>query len=175
MRHVAPNCYSCSCYESFVYLCSFMFFLELLLQHMQFLLCSILCLCMILNVISSPHSLSLQSFFHHQWICLSSQLCSTCVLSTTFLLHSFHSVCCLQLLFKMLLAMMLLLSYLDNKNLMSSWVGNSIDTWSTTSPSVLWMVSSTLLSWKPLYLYYWEVDEHLWYLETWKHSWQVIC
>ena len=66
-----------------------------------------------LHVTSSPLSPSLQSFFHHKWICLRLQLCSTFVLSTTFLLHSLHPVCCLQLFFMVLLAMMLLLSYLD--------------------------------------------------------------
>jgi len=72
-----------------------------------------------LHVAPSPHSLSLQSCFHHQWIFLSSQLCSASMLSTTFLfhslhlLHSLHSVCCLQLLFMMLLVVMLLFSYID--------------------------------------------------------------
>ena len=51
-----------------------------------------------LHVASSPHSRSLQSFFHHQWIYLSLQTCSTFVLSTTLLLHSLHLVCYLQML-----------------------------------------------------------------------------
>ena len=51
---------------------------------------------------------SLQSCFHHKWSFLSLQLYSAFVLSTTFLLHSLHLVCFLQLLF-----MVLLSSYLD--------------------------------------------------------------
>lgn len=57
---------------------------------------------------------------------------------------------------------------------MSSWVCKSIDTWSIASWNVNWTMSLSLLSWKPLYLYYREADEHLRYLETWKHSWQEI-
>lgn len=67
-----------------------------------------------------------------------------------------------------------ILMSLSTKTLMSLWVGKFIDTWSTTSRSVLWMVSSTLLSWKPLYLCCWEENENLGYLETWQHSWQEI-
>ena len=63
---------------------------------------------------------------------------------------------------------------LSTNNLMSSRVGKPMDTWSTTSPSMLWTMSSSLLSWKPLYLYFWEANEHLWYLETWQHSKQEI-
>ena len=59
---------------------------------------------------------------------------------------------------------------LSTNNLMSSWVGKLIDTWSTASPSVLLTMSSSLLSWKPLYLYCWEADEHLRYQQTSQHS-----
>jgi len=65
-----------------------------------------------LHVTLSPHRQSLQSCFHHQWIYLSLQPCSTSMFSTTLLLHSLHLVCCLQLLFMMLLTVMFLLSYL---------------------------------------------------------------
>lgn len=45
-----------------------------------------------------------------------------------------------------------ILRSLSTNNLTYSWVGNLIDTWSTSSTSVLWTVSSTMISWKPLYL-----------------------
>ena len=65
-----------------------------------------------LHVASSPHSPGLQSCFHHKWICLSLQICSASMLSTTFLLCLWNLVCCLQLL-TVLLAVVLLPSYLD--------------------------------------------------------------
>ena len=68
-----------------------------------------------------------------------------------------------------------ILLFLSMNNLISSSVGKLIDICSTACPSVLWTVSSTLLSWKPLYLCHWGADEHLWCLETWQHSWQAIC
>lgn len=60
-----------------------------------------------LHLTPSPHSLSLQSCFHHKWICLSLQLFSTSMLSITFLLHFLHLVFYLQLLFMVLLVVML--------------------------------------------------------------------
>lgn len=96
-----------------------MFFLVLLLRHMQLLLCSIHYLRAIFMSLLSTHSLSLQSFFHHQWIYLSLQLCFVSMLSKTFLLdsldllNSLHAVCYRELLFMMLLFVMLMLSYLD--------------------------------------------------------------
>lgn len=148
-----------------------MFFLELLLQRMQLLLCSILYL---RAITPSPHSPNLQSFFHHRWICLSLQLCSASVLPTTFFLHSLHLVYCRSWCCLLWCYCHHIFMYLSTNNLMSSWVGKLIDTWSNASPSVLWTMSSTFLSWKTLYLCCWEEDEHLWYLETWKHSWQAI-
>lgn len=72
-----------------------------------------------IHVMSSPHSLSLQSCFDYQLICLILQLCPTSMLSTTFLLHLLYSphllhlVCFLLLLFMLLLTVMLLLAYID--------------------------------------------------------------
>ena len=68
-----------------------------------------------------------------------------------------------------------ILMSLSRNNLISSWVDKFINTWSTTSPSVLWKVYSILLSWKSLYLCWWRAYEHLRYLETWKQSWKEIC
>ena len=83
---------------------------------------------------------------------------SSCIRYIWYAVFSFYSWCCS-------LWCCCLMS-LSTNDLMSSWVGKLIDTWLTASPSVLWMMSSILLSWKPLYLYYWEADEHLWYLVT---------
>jgi len=131
-----------------------------------------------LRVTSSPHILSLQGFFHHQWISLSSQFCSTSVLSTTFLLHSLHSVCFLQLLFTILLAVMLLLSYLDvlayeKINVFVSRQSHRHLIDCIPKCSLNSVLEFALL--ETLYLCCWEADERLWYLETWKHSWQATC
>ena len=124
MSACCSHCCSWSCYNSFIYLCNFMFFLELLLQHMQLFLCYIPCLHAIFML--RRHLIVWVSKV--AFIILILQLCSVLVLSRTFLLHSLHSlhslcslhslrslnsVCCLQLLFMMLLDVMLLLSYLD--------------------------------------------------------------
>lgn len=70
-----------------------------------------------LHVMSSLHNLSLQIFFHYQWICLILQLFFASMVSTTFLLHSLHSLCCLQLLFMLLLTMMFFLDVLVHEQI----------------------------------------------------------
>ena len=155
-----------------------MFFLELLLQHMQLLLCSILCLCVIF--LSRRHLIAWVSkvafiINGSDWACnfvrhLCCQQPSSCIRCIRYAAFSgcswcYSSWCC---------CCRILMS-LSTKNLMSSWVGKSIETLLNSSPSVLWTVSSNLLAWKPLCLYCWEADEHLQYLETWKHSWKEIC
>ena len=120
--------------QIFHLLCSFMFFLELLLQHMQLLLCSILCLRMIF--ISRCHlvvQVSKLSFIvtGSSWACnFVSPLCCQqpssrihCIQYDAFIWCSW---CC-----SMWWCCHHILMSLSTNNLMSSWVGNLIDTWST--------------------------------------------
>ena len=156
----APCC-SCFFLHSFACLCSFMLSLDLLIQHMK-LLCSILCLRMIF--MSHRHLIawvSKVSFIisGSAWACnfvpfLRCQQPSSCIRCIRYASVNCCSWCySLWCFFLMSLSMNIL---------MSSWIGKLIETWSTASPSVLWMVSSSLLSWKPLYPYCWAADEHLW-------------
>lgn len=144
---------------------------ELLLQHMQLLLCSIFCLRAIF--MSTCHFIvrvSKVAFIINwpAWACnlvlpLCCQQPSSCIHCIWYAAFSCYSWCC-----SLWCCCCHILTSLSMNNLMCSWVGKSMDNWSIASPSVLWMVSSSLLSWKPLYRYYWEVDEYLGYLETWK-------
>ncbi len=146
---------------------------ELLLQHMKLLLCSIFCLrtifmlhCHFIAWVSKVAFIitgyAWSCIFALPLCCQQPSCCIHCVHCIWYASFSCYSGCFLLWLF--------CLMSLSMNNLMSSWVGNPMDTWSTASPSMLWTMSSSMLSWKPLYLYCWEADEHLWYLETWKHS-----
>ena len=121
-----------------------------------------------IRVAPSPASISKVAFVM-SGSSLNLQLCSTSMLSTTFLLHSLHvgifpsatadgATHCVSFPFTLI--------SLSMKKLISLWIGKFIDTWSTRSPIVLLTVSLTFLSWKPLYLCCWEIEEHLWCLET---------
>ena len=101
-----------------------------------------------LHVASSLHSRSLQSFFHHQWTCWACNLVLLLCCQQPSYIHciwyvvfNYCSWCCLLWCYCCHLLM-----FLSRNNLMSSWVGKFVDTWSTASPSVLWMWSSYLLS-----------------------------
>ncbi len=152
-----------------------LFFLELLLEHMQLLLYFVLCLHVIFmsrhHLIASVSKVAFTTS-KFAWACnfvlpLCFQQpfsCVRCIQCATF---NYCSSCCL-----LWCCYHHILMSLSMNNLMSSWVGKFIDTWLTPSPSVLWTMSLTLLSWKPLYLCCWEADEHLWYMETYQHSWK---
>lgn len=142
---------------------------------MQLLLCYIFYLCAIF--MSCRHSIagvSKVAFIINgpTWACklvlpLCCQQPSSCIRYIWYVAFNYYSWCfslwCCHLM------------SLFMNNLMSSWVGKLINTWSTASPSVLWTVSLSLLSWKPLYLYWWDADECLRYLETCQNSQQAIC
>jgi len=155
-----------------------MLFLELLLEHMQLLLYSILCLLVLF--MSHRHLIARVSkvaftISGFAWACnfvppLCCQQPSSCVHCIRYVAFSCCSWCCL-----LWCCFRHTLMSFSTNNLMCLWVSKFIDTWSTTSPSVLWTVSSTPLSWKWFYLYCWEADEHPRYLETWQHSRQEIC
>jgi len=127
MSACCAHCCSCSCCNSFICLCNFMFFLELLLQHMQLLLCSILCLRMIFMsrrrlitwVSKVAFMISGSSWACNFVLSLYCQQPSSCICCIRFIhyIHFVHCICCIWYVSfsccSMLLAVMLLLSYLD--------------------------------------------------------------
>ena len=147
---------SWSCCNSFACLCNLMFFLELLLWHMQLHLHSILC-----NRVTFMSHLHLIDWVSKvafimsgsTWTCnfvppLCCQQPSSFIHCIRYAAVSYCSwynslwCCCCHILM-----------YLSTSNLISLWLGKPTDIWSTASPGVLWAVSSTLPSWKPLCLH----------------------
>lgn len=140
MSACGAHCCSCHWCNSLDCLCSFMFFLSWCFSTW--------------NSFFSPSSTFMWSsclvVASSAWSCnLAPPLCcqqpSYCIHCVRCILYDAFSYCswCCSLWWCCLMS-------LSMNNLMSSWLGKLIDTWSTASPSVLWMVSSSLLSWKPL-------------------------
>lgn len=135
----------------------FMFFLDLFLEHMQLLLCSIF----YLRVIFTSHHHLITSFSKVSFTIGGSSWAFNFPLPLRCQQDSYYIHCiwyatinCCSWCFLLWFFCHHILMSLSMKNMMPLWVGKSIDTWSNASPSVLWMVSWTLLFWKLLYRYY---------------------